>query len=291
MSEAGLRPSREQASGRLCRRCDGLSDHLSQGRQTMSADEEKTRILQRRSAAAPRPDAAADGGEKIVFHCPNGHRIVASAALAGKRGKCSKCQVDVVIPLPGGAEAAAAASPEPASPPPPPLVGPPVEPEPAAGSGESLPQLTVGPPPAPPVAAADDVQVGPPEPAGESEERENWSFIGGEVEASAPEVFEAPAWDSGNGGGAFPAEAGNPTAVLVARLWAEREHGGIIELHLEGGSVILPDWYDAAWSRGTHGLFASQAADGSVTLTAVAWETVRKVVVRQLTEVPDDMFT
>jgi hypothetical protein len=37
-------------------------------------------------------------------------------------------------------------------------------------------------------------------------------------------------------------------------------------------------------------LFASQAADGSVTLTAVAWETVQKIVVRQLAEVPDDMF-
>jgi hypothetical protein len=28
-----------------------------------------------------------------------------------------------------------------------------------------------------------------------------------------------------------------------------------------------------------------------VTLTAVAWETVQKIVVRQLTEVPNDMFT
>ena len=55
--------------------------------------------------------------------------------------------------------------------------------------------------------------------------------------------------------------------------------------------MILPEWYDANWSRGTHGLFASQAADGSVTLTAVAWETVQKIVVRQLTEVPNDMFT
>jgi hypothetical protein len=77
----------------------------------------------------------------------------------------------------------------------------------------------------------------------------------------------------------------------VARLWAERDHGGIVELHLAGGSVILPEFYEPNWSRGTHGLFASQAADGSVTLTAVAWETVLKIVVRQLTAVPDDMFT
>jgi hypothetical protein len=54
--------------------------------------------------------------------------------------------------------------------------------------------------------------------------------------------------------------------------------------------VILPEFYEPNWSRGSHGLFASQAADGSVTLTAVAWDTVLKVVVRQLTAVPDDMF-
>ena len=79
-------------------------------------------------------------------------------------------------------------------------------------------------------------------------------------------------------------------SVLVARLWAERAHGGIVELHLVGGSVILPMWYEPRWSLGTHGLFASQAADGTVTLTAVAWESVQKVVVRQVEGLPDGMF-
>ena len=81
-----------------------------------------------------------------------------------------------------------------------------------------------------------------------------------------------------------------PTALLVARLWAERDHGGIVELHLVGGSVILPEWYEPAWSQGSHGLFASQAADGSVTLTAVAWDSIQKVVVRQVEGLPDGMF-
>ena len=34
----------------------------------------------------------------------------------------------------------------------------------------------------------------------------------------------------------------------------------------------------------------AQAADGSVTLTAVAWESVQKVVVRQVEGLPDGMF-
>ena len=80
------------------------------------------------------------------------------------------------------------------------------------------------------------------------------------------------------------------TALLVTRLWEERRHGGIIELHVAGGSVILPEWFEPRWSGGTHGLFASRAADGTVTLTAVAWEAVQKIVVRQVDGLPDGMF-
>jgi len=255
----------------------------------MSADEEKTRVLPRVPAAVPRGrlPAAAATGEKIVFHCPNGHRIVASAAFAGKQGKCSKCQVDVTIPGPGDRPSAAAVADEEAAAP--------------AGSGvaDEMPETQPpaedqaagipGPEPAEAAVAADqgEASAAGEDPAG-AEEKENWSFMGGQPDQQ-PSGYEsawAPPDAAGHGG-----EAGNATAILVARLWAERDHGGVIELHLDGGSVILPEWYDANWSRGTHGLFASQAADGTVTLTAVAWETVRKVVVRQLTEVPNDMFT
>ena len=128
-------------------------------------------------------------------------------------------------------------------------------------------------------------------PADEAEAGESWDFIGKRPEPPPAETFEPAAWTAAEGAEGFATEGGNPTAILVGRLWAERQHGAVIELHLSGGSVILPEWYDANWSRGTHGLFASQAADGSVTLTAVAWETVQKIVVRQLTEVPNDMFT
>jgi hypothetical protein len=71
---------------------------------------------------------------------------------------------------------------------------------------------------------------------------------------------------------------------------SEREHGGKFEIHVTGGGVILPQWYEPRWSRGTHGLFANQAADGTVTLTAVAWESVQKIVVRQVEGLPDGMF-
>jgi len=237
--------------------------------------EDATRVLTAQEAAlligAP--------ADKIVFTCPNGHRIVVGAHLAGKRGKCSKCGVDVQIP---GGESAAHAPPAP-----PPVV------------------------PGPPAEAADDEE---PAAAGE-EPAVGWDFVGGGAgEEPIPPVGEEPLlpvgeepllsvgeepllsvgeeagdWPAIEAGGPYE-EGANPTAHLVARLWAERQHGGVIELHLAGGSVILPTYFDPAWSRGSHGLFAREEMDGSYTLTAVAWDTVHKVVVRQLAAMPPDMF-
>lgn len=79
-------------------------------------------------------------------------------------------------------------------------------------------------------------------------------------------------------------------ADLMMRLWPEREHGGIIELHLEGGNVLLPDWFDQRLSVKSHGLFAAQAADGTVTMTVVPWDSVERIVIRGVVGLPDGMF-
>lgn len=211
--------------------------------------EAKTRVIHRQPAAKTQGESA------IEFHCPKGHRIVVAAALAGKRGKCSKCGAVVEIPSAEALEAKPGVS------------------LPASASEVAPPQAETGEFPVG-VNAAD---------AG----AESWDFVG---EPSAS-VDDSVHWTRTTSGTAEEAvDAGHPTASLVARLWAERAHGGVIELHLANGSVILPEWYDPNWSRGSHGLFASQSADGTVTLTAVAWETVQKVIVRKLTAVPDDMF-
>ena len=83
----------------------------------------------------------------------------------------------------------------------------------------------------------------------------------------------------------------NPTARLVARLWQERQHGGEVELHIAGSSrPILPQFFERDWSQGSHALFARQEPDGSVTLEAVAWDSVQRVVVRKVQGLPDGMF-
>jgi len=241
--------------------------------------EEKTRIV-------PRADAKAGSGT-ITFQCDNGHRINVPAKLAGKRGTCSKCGIAVVIPLAGqpqpapapqpAFDAAAVAPPEPvaveafADP-------PAATPAPDAPAADQFANLFEGASAAAP--AVEDVAIEINDAGGESVTG-GGSGVGDVVAGYAPEQFAGPDETT---------IVENPTAQLVARLWLERGHGGVVELHLTGGGVILPEWYEARWSRGTHGLFASQAADGTVTLTAVSWESIQKVVVRQVEGLPDGMF-
>lgn len=251
--------------------------------------EEKTRIVPRTP-----PKVASD---QITFSCANGHRIVVPARLAGKRGACSKCGIAVVIPGPGG-EAGSAEQPA-AAPAPEALAMS------AAAEGNETPAIAeeaAAAEKSPPRqdefaglfdAASADQSRGPAAGSGAgpavemSADEETPPEIGssgiGNVVANEPTDDYANDYDSAG-------VADNPTAQLVARLWAEREHGGKFEIHVTGGGVILPQWYEPRWSRGTHGLFANQAADGTVTLTAVAWESVQKIIVRQVDGLPDGMF-
>ena len=247
--------------------------------------EEKTRIIRRTNAAVP-TDRPHRSGDKIVFFCPNGDRVIVPASFAGKRGVCSKCKVPVVIPILPVEE-------------PGPVL-------PADLTTEETPaEESIGaePPALDPVAGGPDGPDGvvpgaaaPSQPDEAAPEADGWQFVAGGTDPHAGLASEPAAVASAAGwipplppvdGG--PA-AEHPTARLVARLWVERGHGGIVELHMGGGGVILPEWYEPQWSRGTHGLFASQAVDGSVTLTAVAWDKIEKIVVRKVQGLPDGMF-
>lgn len=268
--------------------------------------DEKTRVLTAAEAAGLVVEPPRFINGKIVFFCPNGHRLVVAEVHAGKRGRCDKagCGVAVVIPARPPAEQGAFAG-----------IGEAVE-EPAAdaesadgeaeageaaadaGLPAAFPAVNVGTTAEPATDQTEADSTAAAEPAEETAgDGVDWQFTGGAENADAAEAAgvesAAPAAASWGGfDGAEPeGEAfDNPTARLVARLWVERDHGGVVELHLTGGSVILPEWYESRWSRGTHGLFASQAADGSITLTAVAWDAIQKVVVRQVQGLPDGMF-
>ena len=256
------------------------------------ADDKKTTVPPQGRDTVPE---RVRGNGSITFYCTNGHRISVSSSLAGKRGTCSKCGIALRIPLPGpsAGPSEAAAPPADATVPASANEQPGGEKATAAGPDFSgLPAAEERP------DSGESAAEAPPADEGTELQRLFEAVTDGKegsnasVEAVESSVHAAV-------GRTVAEDAAEPnhqelspnaTAQLVARLWAERDHGGIVELHLTGGSVILPEWYEPAWSRGTHGLFASQAADGTVTLTAVAWESIQKVVVRQVEGLPDGMF-
>lgn len=240
--------------------------------------------------AEPHP---AEPAGKIVFHCSNGHRIVVSAKMGGQRGKCSKCGVAVRIPATsesavapplaaaghaGGAGGEAAAEP--------------AVPEEAVHASARDERLGTGS--THQAHDQDDAHA-----VGHSTPRDD--MFSGLVTASDSQVSatefvgfsshppqpDAARSEPDPGG---PEGLANPTAALVARLFQEIAHGGIVEVHITGGSVILPEHYEPRWSVGSHGLFASRAADDTVTLTAVAWDSIQKIIVRQVRGLPDGMF-
>lgn len=200
-------------------------------------------------------------GPMIAFRCPNGHVGGVPAHLAGKKARCPECKTPMTIPVPAG-------SPTPA--------------DPLADNPPAENPLDENPLVADPLAldalGALVSEAGPSPDALPLLEPET---VGGPAQPLEPETT-MPLAESSD-------VPWHPTADLVARLWAEREHGGQIEVHHADG-VLVPQWYDVAWSRGTHGVFGSQAPDRTVTITAVAWSSVQKVIVRQVQTLPDDMF-
>ncbi len=188
--------------------------------------------------------------ESIVFLCPNGHKLNAPRRMQGRAGQCPHCGAKFIIP---NLEEATLGD-----------EGSAIETLDGLSGTSGLGSLSS------PAGSQSSPQAAP-TPAharstsGSADDYQPW--------AQPPEEPQQ-----------------HPLAALVIRLWSEREHGGVIELHLAGGAILLPDWFDRKLSHGPNGLFAAQAADGTVTMTIIPWETITRVVVRGVVGLPDGMF-
>jgi DNA-directed RNA polymerase subunit RPC12/RpoP len=229
----------------------------------------------------------------LDFFCPNGHRVTCPEDLAGREAKCPRCGVALRVPTASGATAIALGN----------AVAP-------AGAGGMAP-ATVGAGQAQvPAIGPDEIAFlcpnghrlhGPARLQGqagqcphcgarflvpvladmESVEEVDITDLPDEDDRPLQTLEDVPP----------PAAARvHPLCKLLRKLWEERERGAIIELHLEGGTMLLPDWFDSKHSRHSHGLFAAQAADGTVSMTVVAWSSVLRVVVRNVEGLPEGMF-
>jgi DNA-directed RNA polymerase subunit RPC12/RpoP len=224
------------------------------------------------------------------FLCPNGHRINWSENLAGRDAKCPRCGVLLKIPSTNGATAQA-------------LPGNVSE---VAAGAMAIAEPNVG-------AQAEGEQnniaflcpnghrlVGPARLQGQAGQCPHCGArflvpILSEMEqVEEVDLTDLPALDAPPletvGDVSPPAGGVHPLCKLLRKLWEERQRGAVIELHLEGGMMLVPDWFDDKLSRYSHGLFAAQAADGTLTMTIVAWNTVLRVVVRNVEGLPEGMF-
>ncbi len=194
------------------------------------------------------------------FLCPNGHRINWSETLAGRDAKCPRCGILLRIPSANGATAqalsgAAAATVAPVAT---------AAQQPAASSSGEQNNMAflcpnghrlVGP-------ARLQGQAGQCPHCGarflvpmlnemERVEEVDLTDLPAEDDLPLQSVDDVPP----------PAGGVHPLCKLLRKLWPERERGAVIELHLEGGMMLVPDWFDDKLSRHSHGLFAAQAAD------------------------------
>jgi hypothetical protein len=250
----------------------------------------------------------------IEFLCPNGHKIHCPDDRAGKPAKCPKCAAKFRVPIPepeveeeegeeaeekedGGSQEDEVTSPTaeeqieflcpnghrlhgPAS-----LQGKAGE-CPECGSRFRVPSYDEVP----------DVE--------EQEPEQQISVADSEDMVT---LQEAQAEDSGvgavrvaGGSGASSSSVGlagpstvgprpHPLAGLVARLWAAKPEEAVVELQLTSGEKIIPQRFFKSSSTGSHGLFAVEEDDGTYTLIATSWDSVQRVLVRSLKQLPESL--
>lgn len=245
----------------------------------------------------------------ITFSCPNGHRLTCPDVQAGKAGKCPKCGAAVRVPdaasrAPGAAVSAGGEGrlqefgDD--------------ESEDDVADGEIVflcpnghrlhgPSDMVGLPGQCPRCKARFLIPGPEdeledeqlEPAVEEfaiqidtspKEGSASGKSGLKPPSSAPSAAPAPPAVASTSGSV------HPLSELLARLWTYKEQGASLEIHLGDGKVLVPDRYSAPAAHPNHAVFSVREANGSHTLTAVAWDAIHRIAVRQLQQLPAELF-
>jgi hypothetical protein len=235
----------------------------------------------------------------MKFLCPNGHPLNAPENLAGKSGKCPRCNKSFIVPHPddvrGNANLVAAS-------------GSAVTP--AMGSGTNLnsagdifvflcpnghklngpPSLKGKPGQCPHCHARFIIPTDEDIAAAEQAEEEmsdddelaaetgidNDSVAVSRLARGRSEINHPPAGPSGLG-------------YIVARLWEQRTEQTELEIFLSEGEIVAPDYYSESLSTSDYGVFAVQEGE-AFTITVIPWSTVRRVALRRIGELPGELF-
>jgi len=259
----------------------------------------------------------------IEFLCPNGHRIRCSQDQAGRAAKCPRCGVKFRIPDSSQANLEAAAAGD-SSISQPELTDsrigetqPGGQPKPAANepqieflcpNGHHLhgPAHLQGRPGECPecgsrfrIPTYDDVPEGEETELDISLGRSEHEEVGRPehekgAEPALPQIDvtagESATWPRfGRTDAADQATAAHPLAALFSKLWAEKPPRAAVELHLANGETLVPDQFAQDLSQQSHGVFAVNESGGTHTLTVVAWESIVRVLIQGVKQLPKEM--
>ena len=245
----------------------------------------------------------------IRFLCPNGHKINCPETHVGRTAKCPQCGVAFLVPAPPETQATR-------------IEGDPGKSSPAAsGAHPKGPQIEFlcpnghrlhgpaslqGHPGQCPecgsrfrIPSYDDVSeeeqpeqnlgIGPANEAPADLAMDDdlaslTSFLDGEEAAQSAPQIQPPAVPA-----AVP-EIQSVWAGLVADLWRQRGESAALEIRLTNGETLIPDRFAFAQSTHDYGLFSLKDSDGTFSVVAVAWDSVSRVELRGMKNVPKELF-
>lgn len=252
----------------------------------------------------------------LQFLCPNGHKVHCSENRAGQAAKCPRCGVKFRIPTPeelagpevstaertegGGGSSAptdskasrqAAASGV--------ALGP------AAGPGEIEflcpndhllhgPAASQGRPGQCP-ACGSRFRIPSYAEAGEPHAHDGASaHDSSSTEIAAPEPLASLSGSQLDFGTAPPPASqiaetregsAHPVAQLIGRFWNLKAQGATVEIRYGEGHRLTPDDWVRSLCSPTHAVFAVREPNGTLTLTAVPWDSVQLVIARGVRQV------
>lgn len=188
----------------------------------------------------------------FVFLCPNNHKLNGPVSLKGKPGQCPHCGAKFRIP--DDDEAGEEGS-----------------------SAETAPSTTM------PSAPSSDKSLRKPSDSAPPDEIAEGIIVDTEPEAEEiPSVEPISVWQLPP---PLPGQ-GHRLAELFSWIWSQREQRCVVELTLKDGQAFAPKWFAAELSVEGYGVFAIQDEFGRFTLTVLPWDSIQRMAVRNLEDIP-----
>jgi hypothetical protein len=208
----------------------------------------------------PAAESAAPKEPQFEFLCPNGHRLHGPLSLQGRPGACPECNSRFRIP--SYDDISAEEQPE----------GEISLGRVDGSEGSDARKRTATSPSQPPELPAQPRSAE----TGLSPLPQEAKLVEEVLKAVSPIAIDA---DS----------AGQTMAALFLRLWRLRNGAATVELLLHDGQMIVPDQFLEKLSQPGHGVFAVKEQDGTMSLVALAWESITRATLRGLSEVPKEL--